>query len=143
MLKRLSFALLALMLLLLPLPVLAAGESAPISISDADGLVAIANNPEGDYVLAADIDMKGVDWAPIAFRGTLDGAGHTIYNLSVTKVGADTATTYDGRHRGYKTSFAALFSIVKNGSVQNLHLLNVKVDLQTDQPIFIAGIAGY
>jgi uncharacterized protein YjdB len=141
--KRIISALLALTLLLLPLPTLAAGGSTPISISDASGLAAIANNPEGDYVLAADIDMKGVDWAPIAFRGTLDGAGHTIYNLSVTKVGADTATTYDGRHRGYKTMFAALFSIVKDGSVQNLHLLNVKVDLQTDQPVFIAGIAGY
>ena len=65
MLKRLSFALLALMLLLLPLPALAAGESAPISISDADGLVAIANNPEGDYVLAADIDMKEIGRAHV------------------------------------------------------------------------------
>ena len=143
MLKRIASALLALMLLCLPLPAHAADVNSPISISDAAGLAAIANHPEGDYVLASDIDMKGVDWAPIAFRGTLDGAGHTIYNLSITKLGVDTAITYDGRHRGYKTSFAALFSIVKDGSVQNLNLLNVKVDLQTDQPVFVAGIAGY
>jgi len=143
MLKRIFSALLALILLTLPLPALAAGGSSPVAITDAAGLAAIANNPEGDYVLAADIDMKGVDWAPIAFRGTLDGGGYTIYNLSITKLGVDTAITYDGRHRGYKTAFGALFSIVKGGSVQNLHLLNVKVDLQTDQPVFIAGIAGY
>lgn len=141
--KRIILALILTFALLRPLSALAAGESAPVSISDAGGLAAIANHPEGDYVLTADIDMEGVDWSPIAFSGTLDGGGHTIYNLMITKVGADTATTYDGRHRGYKTSFAALFSIVKDGSVQNLNLLNVKVDLQTDQPIFVAGIAGY
>ncbi len=140
--KRIVLALILAFALLAPLTAHAAGETAPVSISDAAGLAAIANNPEGNYALAADIDMTGVDWSPIAFRGTLDGGGHTIYNLSITKVGLDTAKTYDGRHRGYITSFAALFSIVKDGSIQNLNLLNVKVDLQTDQPIFIAGIAG-
>lgn len=141
--KRIVLTLILCLTLLAPPTALAAEESAPVAISDAAGLAAIANHPEGDYVLAADIDMKGVDWAPIAFSGTLDGAGHTIYNLSITKVGAETAVTYDGRHRGYDTSFAALFSIVKGGAVENLRLLNIKVDLQTDQPIFIAGIAGY
>ena len=141
--KRMILALVLALILLVPaLPAQAEESDTPVSISDASGLAAIANDPEGNYVLAADIDMKDVDWTPIAFLGTFDGAGHTIYNLSVTNVGADTATTYDGRHRGYKTTFAALFSIVKGGSVQNLNLLNVKVDLQTDQPIFIAGIAG-
>jgi hypothetical protein len=53
---------------------------------------------------------EGVDWATIAFRGTLDGAGHTIYNLSVTKVGADTATPMTGGTR-YKTSFARVFNV--------------------------------
>jgi hypothetical protein len=38
--------------------------------------------------------------------------------------------------------FAALFSSL-SGTVQNLNLLNVKADLTTDQPCFLAGIAGY
>lgn len=143
MIKRTVSALILALMLLLPLSARAEGESAPVSISDANGLAAIAKNPQGNYVLAADIDMRGVDWSPFVFSGTLDGAGHTIYNVSITRVGEDTAITYDGRHRGYETVFAALFSIVKGGSVQNLHLLNWKVDLQTDRPIFAAGIAGY
>jgi len=57
-------------------------------------------------------------------------------------MGEEQRITYDGRHRGYHTVFAALFSSV-SGSVQNLNLLNVKADLSTDQPCFLAGIAGY
>ncbi len=93
-------------------------------------------------MLTADIDMKDVDWTPIVLRGTLDGGGHTIYNLSITSLGDESATTYDGRHRGYETVFAALFSMVKGGVVKDLNLLNVKVNIATERPVFIAGSRG-
>lgn len=121
---------------------LAESEGKPVEISDADGLAAIAKDPGRDYILTADIDMKGVDWKPIMLRGTFDGDGHTIFNLTITRVGDETATTYDGRHRGYETVFAALFSVVKGGTVRNLNLLNAKGNLVTDRPVFLAGIAG-
>ena len=142
--KRRTLCALMLILLLL-LPVFSAnaeGKDAPVEISDAEGLAAIAKDPGRNYILTADIDMKGVDWKPIALRGTLDGGGHTIYNLSITSAGEETVTTYDGRHRGYDTVFAALFSVVKGGVVQNLNLLNVKADIVTGSPVFVAGIAG-
>ena len=133
----------SLILLLLMMPLSARAEAAqPIEITDAAGLIAIAQQPEGNFVLGADIDMHGVDWVPFAFNGVLDGAGHTIYNLTLTRTCEETQITYDGRHRGYHTVFAALFSSVR-GTVQNLNLLNLKANITTDQPCFLAGIAGY
>lgn len=140
--RILSALMLALLLLLPPVPARAESENAPVEISDAKGLAAIARDPGRDYVLTADIDMKDVDWTPIVLRGTLDGGGHTIYNLSITSLGDESATTYDGRHRGYETVFAALFSMVKGGVVKDLNLLNIKVNIVTERPVFVAGIAG-
>lgn len=132
----------ALILLLLLSPIPARAESSPTVITDAAGLLAIAQQPEGDYALGADIDMCGVDWAPFAFSGTFDGAGHTIYNLAITQLSEETRITYDGRHRGYHTVFGALFSTV-SGSVTNLNLLNETIKISTDQPCMVAAIAGY
>lgn len=135
---------LCLILLLLPFPAAKAeGESTPVEISDAAGMLAIKDNPSGSYVLTADIDMKGVDWLPIPFSGSFDGADHLLYNLSITRMSEDTSITYDGRHRGYHTVYASLFSFVENATIQNLNLLNLKIDASTDQPCFAAGIAGH
>ena len=138
---RLLAACLILLLLLTPLPALAEGAD-PVVISDTAGLLAMAEQPDGSYVLGADIDMSGTAWMPFAFSGNLDGAGHTLYNLTLSQMSEETQITYDGRHRGYHTVFAALFFSL-SGTVQNLNLLNVKADLTTDQPCFLAGIAGY
>ena len=141
--KRLFVLSVCLLLLAAPLTAAKAEETAePTAISDAAGLAAIALNPSGSYVLAADIDMAGVDWLPIPFGGALDGAGHTIYNLHISRLSEDTSVTYDGRHRGYHTAYASLFSYVLNAQIQNLTLLNVQIDVSTDQPAFAAGIAG-
>ena len=74
----------------------AAAADAPCEISSAEELSLLRETPDGDFVLTADIDMTGVDWQPIAFSGTLDGGGHTIYNLTVSSLGADRAETVDG-----------------------------------------------
>lgn len=138
--RLLAAALLTITLLSFAQP--ARAESSPTEITDAAGLLAMAKQPDGDYSLGADIDMSGIDWMPFAFTGNFDGNGHTIYNLTYTQAGEETRITYDGRHRGYHTIFVALFSSV-TGTVQNLNLLNVKADFSTDQPCFLAGIAGY
>ena len=67
----------------------AASADAPYEISSAEELSLLRDTPDGDFVLTADIDMTGVDWQPIAFSGTLSGGGHTIYNLTVSSLGAD------------------------------------------------------
>lgn len=54
-------------------------------ISTKDEFLAIANNLSGNYRLANDIDLENMDWNNLGvFTGTLDGAGHTIYNLAST-----------------------------------------------------------
>ena len=137
------FALCVCLLLLAATPSAAKAEAAePTVITDAAGLIAIAKDPSGSYTLGADVDMAGVDWLPIPFSGAFDGAGHTIYNLRISRLSEDTSITYDGRHRGYHTFYAALFSCAFNAKIENLTLLNLQIDVSTDQPAFAAGIAG-
>jgi hypothetical protein len=69
--------------------------SSPSEPTVNDGVTTVANATElyskltadknGSYILTADIDMTAVVWTPIAdFRGTLDGDGYTISNLTST-----------------------------------------------------------
>lgn len=118
-------------------------QPTPVGISDREGLLRISDNPGGDYVLTADIDLGGEPWTPIPFSGTLDGAGHTVGNLTVTQPGADTATTYDGNRKQYETVFGGLFSVATDAQIRDLHLVNVKIGIETDRHCFIGAIAGY
>ena len=44
----------------------------------------MAENPEKDYVLQNDLDLKGATWTPIpSFSGTFYGKSHTISNLVI------------------------------------------------------------
>ena len=47
-------------------------------VSTYEDLAAIADKPDGKYLLTQDIDMAGRDWTPFTFTGTLDGNGHSI-----------------------------------------------------------------
>ena len=161
--KKLLCVLLSVLMLCAVLPVYAAGEDAAaetadsaveadsdelandaIEITDAASLAAIAEDPTAHYVLAADIDLAGVEWTPIPFAGTLDGAGHAIYNLSVTAVGEDSETTYDGNHKEYETYFAGLFSVVKDAVICDLTLRNARVNVtEEEKNCFAALLAGF
>jgi hypothetical protein len=139
--KHILIAAAALLFLYLITPSAYAGDC--IEISTPEELAAISDMPSRYYVLTEDIDMSGIEWTPISFYGVLDGKGHTIYNLNVTALGAESATTYDGNHKEYETYFAGLFSVVRDAEITNLNLLNVKVDISTDKNCFAAGLAGF
>jgi len=60
-----------------------------IHITDSTGLRNIENLMSGVYVLDNDIDLDGIDWAPIGagkttveFTGIFDGQGYTIRNMT-------------------------------------------------------------
>ena len=56
-----------------------------IPVSNLSGLLAMAEAPDKNYKLTADIDAEGVIWIPIeSFTGSLNGEGHTIYNIVLT-----------------------------------------------------------
>ncbi len=56
------------------------------SISDVYGLTQIYLNPNGNYILENDIDLRGQNFEPIEnFTGVFDGNGHTISNFTINK----------------------------------------------------------
>ncbi len=125
----------------------ALGEESPgetvTEITDAEGLRAMAENPEGRYRLARDIDLRGEPWVPIAFAGELDGAGHTIYNLYVDQAGPDTRLARDGNKKPYDTAFAGLFSVLENAAVRDLTLKGAFVELEHPGDCLAALLTGY
>ena len=134
---------LLILLLLWPLCAAAAAEPSVTPIRDAEGMFAIRSNPWGAFRLEADIDMSGVVWTPIPFKGQLDGGGYTLYNLTVTDYGSEVRTTKDGNLKAYDTVFAGLFSTVEDAQITDLHLKGVLVDVEVSKHCFAAGLAGY
>lgn len=122
---------------------LAADEPAPTEIRTTADLQAMSADPDGSYVLMNDLDMQGVDWTPIDFRGSFDGNGYAILNLTLSAPGSEHPAAYDGNSISYTPEYVALFGTLQDASVTNLQLLNVRAVVDTDQPCFLAGIAGY
>jgi len=124
---------------LLPLPAAAQGTK---TISTPEELFAIREDPDGDYVLTADLDLSGYDHVPFPFSGTLDGAGHMILNLTVTAPCEETGITFDGNDIEYDTVFAGLFSVMTEAEVQDLILLNPRIIIDTEENCFAGCLAG-
>ncbi|MDO5397990.1 MAG: hypothetical protein Q4G33_08655 [bacterium] len=112
-------------------------ENEKIYISTVDDLTALRKNmlSSSDYtvnkifVLQNDIDLGGSEWSPLgyssdyeqngteslistAFKGTFDGAGHTIRNFRIT----DNQYTYMG-----------LFGAVAGGTIKNLNIEDASI----------------
>ncbi len=117
--KFLSLLLAAVLLLSLIAPAaLAAGSSDTVYLRTAEDLAELSRNctldswSQGKTVyLEADIDLTGVDFAPIpTFGGTFEGQGHTISGLSLTG---------SGNVRG-------LFRYIQpTGAVRDLHISGI------------------
>ncbi len=133
----------ALALLFAPLcaPCEGAGQADRIVISGAEDFLRIAQRPDASYLLDRDIDLAGIPWTPVRFSGTLDGAGHTVRNLSVTAFDPETGTTVDGNGYRYKTRLMALFSVLDHAEVRNLTLEGASVFGETDDHAFVALLA--
>ena len=138
---RCKWLALLLALLLLPLPVMAAEGT--VEIYTAQQLAAIADDPAGSYVLMADLDMTGIAWKGLDFTGTFDGNGHIIANLCPQLPGDTLEPSYDGNSKPYDTTYYGLFATLKGAQVRNLQLLNVRAVVESDVPVFLAGLAGY
>ena len=118
-------------------------DSAFKRIRTVEDLLAMAEDPDGSYVLMNDIDMTGVEWKPVDFTGTFDGNGYALLNLSITQLGDEKATAYDGNRKPYECSFAGFFGTLKDAEVMGLKLVGVDGMVVTDEPVFVGGIAGY
>ena len=132
-----------LVLLLLSAPALPARAAESTAISTPDDLLAVAFEPYGSYYLDADLDMTGVEWVPFPFFGSLDGRGHTIYNLRVERTGDTVSDTLDGNAKAYPSVFAGLFSVLDGAEIRSLSLRGVDIEIDTDRYCYIGSIAGY
>lgn len=105
----------------LPLSSLTAGGSGtakdPYLIESIADLHEIGSSLSSHYRLACDIDASGYEFEPIEgdFKGSLDGAGHTISNLDLV------ASSY------YSGIFSAMTS---KSSVKDINLKNVTIDIR-------------
>lgn len=96
-----------------------ATQGTQITITTAAQLQQIRQNLGGNYVLANDIDLTGINFEPIGnastpFTGSFNGNGHTIKSLKIQTAGKD----------------IGLFGATKNAVIENVKLENVSVDVR-------------
>ena len=118
-------------------------------ISDAQGLKDIAKDLYGAYKLTADITLTG-EWEPIgayfanyeyyntewwtyAFRGTLNGNGHTVSGLNITSAELNKNYSSEGSpwHDDGVTcdGTAAMFSALAGANISNLTIASPVIDV--------------
>ena len=141
--RKILSLLLALLMLFSMSAVALAEEAAPVEIYTPEDLLKMADDPNGSYILMADLDMTGIPWKALDFSGTLDGNGHAILNLTLTEMGDKKPNSCDGNKKLYETAYFGLFGTLINATVKNLKLLNVRAVVTIDEPCFIGGLAGY
>ncbi len=146
-LRKLWLYALLLILVLSTVTGICATETAPdseaVEIWTVEDMLTIAEKPDADYILMADLDMYGIDWVGPDFTGSFNGNGHTILNLTLSQPGPSVRDTYDGNLKRYDSSFAGLFSTLENATVKDLTLLNVRGTVDTELSCFVGSIAGY
>ncbi|KHD37442.1 hypothetical protein NL50_04505 [Clostridium acetobutylicum] len=90
----------------------------PYIISTVEQLENIKYQLGGSYRLSNDIDLSGVNWTALGnlsnlpFKGTLDGAGYSIKNLSMNRLG---------------NNYTGLFNYLSGATIKNLKLDNVNI----------------
>ncbi len=95
-------------------------------ISTAEELRQLSYDPYSRYMLAADINLNGEAWEPIAyFYGVLDGNGHKIYNFTMSG---------DGSELGFINQ--------NGGTIENLTLSDFSFGINTTTSVrsFTAGV---
>lgn len=116
----------------------------PTPVRTAEELDAMREDLYGWYVLEADIDLSGIaNWIPVgeyeadyefapgewwrhAFKGVLDGNGHTIRGLNITELTTDKS---------------GLFGTVANGEIRNLKMEGSHLAFTAERP-YVAPLAG-
>ena len=92
----------------------------------------IRNNPNDQYILMNDIDLKSLGtWLPINnFDGILDGNNFAIRNMTI-----------NSSNWGWNSS-GGLFVSVDNGEIKNLNIVNASISVFNDFAS-VGGIAGH
>lgn len=123
----------------------------PIDISSYEDFEIIRTNPEGSYILTADITLES-DWTPIGpnadspFTGILDGNGHTIYYTSIVSDFAG-YVGFIGYNNGIIRNLNLGIKYIENGEIEIDRSGKAEIDIigQDDSYniLYVGGLAGY
>jgi hypothetical protein len=103
-------------------------------ITDCQGLQDMRNNPNGNYVLAKDVDCSGISFSGIPeFYGTLDGAGHKILNFNTTNY-------YNSSPYFIGTLYGTLKNVVFAGTISVPYELISQVGLFTGDSARVSNV---
>ena len=114
-------------------------ESASVMYADFD-FGALPVDFDGKTIkLECDVDLSGANFEPIggvdkgvAFQGTFDGQGHTIYGL--TESGWDLGYSYG------ETAGMGLFGWVGDATIKNVNIDSAEISMEA---VVMGGVAGY
>lgn len=117
------------------------------AIYTAEDLNNIRNDLDGNYYLAADIDLDGIVWEPVGtesnpFTGVFDGRGHAIINMRPVA----SAIYYNDREIGIipqgntadmyyylRVQYGAgLFGYCENSAIRNLNILDFVIEIECE-----------
>ena len=106
-------------------------------IYSADGLFEMAQNPQQDYILMADIDLASSQWTPvIGFSGSFNGNGYTISNVSIT---TGTPSCYNTKGPAFNMGFFG--DPTADSVITDLHLRNVTI-VASEEAQYLGLLAG-
>lgn len=118
-------------------------RTAPVEIYTVEDLQQMAQNPTGSYILMNDLDMEGIAWKSLDFSGSFDGNGYAILNLTLSEPGDARPDSVDGNRKKYETAYVGFFGTLQDAQVKDLKLLGLRALVESDEPCFLGGIAGY
>lgn len=138
--------LLLLLLNIYPAITVSAAEDEWIWISNASELYsAINSNKSGKFKLANDINLSAYGvWKPIGtksnpFKGTLDGNGYSIFNLSLS---SGSGSEYTGSLNIGHT-WVGLFGYATNSNIFNLKITISSCNAKGNSYVYCGGLIGY
>lgn len=142
-------ALLAAVVMLLALMVpfgFTAGAEEAVKIYTAADLMAIddsAANVNTNYILMADIDLKGAEWEPLfsgtyTYMGTFDGNGHVVRNFKVTGT-----HKYAGLFAKAQQKRRVLNDPSSTANIVNLGVENVTINVTNNGDVYAGAIIGW
>ncbi len=134
-----------------------------ITITDADALVQIDQNPNANYRLENDINLNGEQFTSIQnFTGIFDGNGHTISNFVVSaqngNVGFFSSTSgariqnvqfqdftvqVESTTDSYTSKIGVVVGLAQNTFFMNVSVVSSNISVSTNSIQYIGGLVGH
>ena len=112
-----------------------------IRVKHASDLKAMADNQEGHYILANDIDLSKETWVPIeSFSGIFDGNGYAIKNLNLN---VKNRVSGIAAKKAEEASYG-LFSKLEGAKITDLTMkdVNIVIDKTSNVKLCVGALAG-